>query len=595
MRNYIDSEMRTIVEMFGPSKKKETAKFVIPDFQRPYSWKKEQVQALLDDLTTFAESDEKEYFLGTVVMYSEDWGQTYNLVDGQQRFTTLYLIFRNLHRYIRSLALVDTSEINTRERLLGILASFLWEEHARTGKYDQDRQRFETNVISEDQKHSLALVLETGEPRSADKSAFQRSYLVIDEYFKEIFDQKSFEYVVEYCYKLLESVWLIAIETETFESAMQIFETVNARGMRLENHDMYKSRIYKALDGEQARKEFTDFWLETSQRIEALPRAPYNRSIGVIFEIYAHYLAAKDQFLTTSMSYAKRYFSSNDSSYLKQGYELGHYETIADFLEIVLKREFPESETGADWWCQDEIMTKLDLLQEYYTVSPLHAAAIFHLARKDSPDFIKEFNRFLESLVSLVLSAIFNGYSSSTLNATFLNINRRAVEPEFQVLDTYLDRASKETIESFTRKKNVNQGGSWRKDIMLVLKVLGYDHKSQQGLLPMHLEREHIVPMKWSRGYLLSELHNELSRENANAILGNLGNVTLFEKTLNVRASNDFFPVKKREYQKSEVAMTRDLGFSSQEDFNAVDIENRRRAMVDDLDRILDSSRAFNQ
>lgn len=75
---------------------------MIPDFQRPYSWKKDQVLDMMSDFTDFFRSEDPEYFLGTVVIYTEENGATYSIVDGQQRFTTLFLMLRYFRKYVET-------------------------------------------------------------------------------------------------------------------------------------------------------------------------------------------------------------------------------------------------------------------------------------------------------------------------------------------------------------------------------------------------------------------------------------------------------------------------------------------------------------
>lgn len=597
MRNSISSEKQTIENLVGKGANKNLATFVIPDFQRPYSWKKEQVKELLVDLTNFVKSEEPEYFLGTIVVYSEDNGRTFNLVDGQQRFTTLYLICRYFHRHLENLHLVERRDLNTRSRLIGELSEILWREIARTGEYDRQDQRFVTNAFNKDQQISLKEILETGRIIEERKTNFQQAYRVIEEFYNEEFGTSELSEIVDYIYKILEQVWLINIETESFESAMQIFETVNARGMRLERHDVYKSRIYKSLNSDVARDEFTTSWNSMNERIITLSKGPFNKSMGIVFDIYAHYLAALDGYVTTSITYSKKYFASNNSEHLTRGYLDGHYEAIVDFLEIIIDREYPdapENPTAEEWWANFSIMKKLDILLEYYAATPIHCATIFYLHRRHEAYFLEEFDDFLESLLSLVLAGIFNEYTSSTLNATFLNVNRFAVEPTFKVLDSYLMMPPHRTVDSFTKKKNVNRGGTWRKDILVILKTLEYFHFESESLLPKQLEREHIVPMKWTRGYRLVDGPRDLTWKEADRVLGNIGNVTLFEKPLNIRASNDFFSIKKEHYAGSELKMTQSLAASSRDDFNTVDIENRRREIVEAVATVMPSLKTFD-
>ena len=65
--------------------------YIVPDYQREYVWKDEQVEQLLADLLEAYEVDNKKpYFLGTIVTYNT--GSTFELIDGQQRLTTFFLM-----------------------------------------------------------------------------------------------------------------------------------------------------------------------------------------------------------------------------------------------------------------------------------------------------------------------------------------------------------------------------------------------------------------------------------------------------------------------------------------------------------------------
>ena len=73
--------------------------YVIPDFQRPYTWEKEQCEILWEDIVDFhnlnPENDEK-YFLGNIVVHKTTDGK-FSVIDGQQRLTTLLLLTKALH------------------------------------------------------------------------------------------------------------------------------------------------------------------------------------------------------------------------------------------------------------------------------------------------------------------------------------------------------------------------------------------------------------------------------------------------------------------------------------------------------------------
>ena len=77
--------------------------FLIPDYQRQYSWKKEHCETLWDDIELFLENalnkQDEEYFLGSIVGFvDENNKNVFEVIDGQQRITTLSLLFRALYK-----------------------------------------------------------------------------------------------------------------------------------------------------------------------------------------------------------------------------------------------------------------------------------------------------------------------------------------------------------------------------------------------------------------------------------------------------------------------------------------------------------------
>ena len=74
----------------------ENKKYIIPPYQRPYSWNKEHTEDLLEDIYSSFVSDNKEYFIGTLICIDSNDNYVYEVVDGKQRLTTLSLIFAKM-------------------------------------------------------------------------------------------------------------------------------------------------------------------------------------------------------------------------------------------------------------------------------------------------------------------------------------------------------------------------------------------------------------------------------------------------------------------------------------------------------------------
>lgn len=94
----LNIDQKSIRTLFSEKK----ADFLIPDYQRPYAWEEKECQTLWDDLFLFAfpdndcdkfNSESDEYFLGSIVTFKNEEGKM-EIIDGQQRLTTLMLLLR---------------------------------------------------------------------------------------------------------------------------------------------------------------------------------------------------------------------------------------------------------------------------------------------------------------------------------------------------------------------------------------------------------------------------------------------------------------------------------------------------------------------
>ena len=95
----------------------KSANFLIPDYQRPYAWEEDECQTLWDDIFSFAFPDNNkdsfkandEYFLGAIVTYKNDSGQS-EVIDGQQRLTTILLLLRAFYDRFEHIAYSGAAE-----------------------------------------------------------------------------------------------------------------------------------------------------------------------------------------------------------------------------------------------------------------------------------------------------------------------------------------------------------------------------------------------------------------------------------------------------------------------------------------------------
>ena len=71
--------------------------YYIPAYQRPYAWSEEETETLFDDLFSFFKTESSDnYFLGSIVLIKDDSNPRADVIDGQQRLTTLTILFSSI-------------------------------------------------------------------------------------------------------------------------------------------------------------------------------------------------------------------------------------------------------------------------------------------------------------------------------------------------------------------------------------------------------------------------------------------------------------------------------------------------------------------
>ena len=225
----IDGKPRTVSELFT------SRKYNVDYYQREYAWTQANVIELLDDLTgrfldSWDESHEREdtltyrpYFLGPIV--TNNRGGTLFLVDGQQRLTTLTLLLIYLLHLQKDRP--PHEQVDVRQ----FVAS------TRVGKWS-------FNLDVEDRRDCMQALLEGVQPvvLEGDESVenLWARYQDIEQLFPQELKDRKLPFFTDW---LLERVAVVEIATSDQEMALEIFETMNDRGLRLTTTDMLKSYL----------------------------------------------------------------------------------------------------------------------------------------------------------------------------------------------------------------------------------------------------------------------------------------------------------------------------------------------------------------
>jgi hypothetical protein len=232
--------------------------FKIPSYQRPYAWTTEQAGELFDDLVSFMDAQEKSieemppYFLGSIVLIKSETTPHADVIDGQQRLSTLTLL----------LSAIRTSN----PPVAAQLTKLIYEEGSEIlGTQD----RFRLSIRERDSAFFQKYVQRVGgldklvklEGELSDSQRNLRDNAIL--FQEKLKDMPETERV-----KLAQFIaircFLVAVSTPDLDSAYRIFSVLNSRGLDLSATDILKAEIIGALP-ENQRDAYTIKWEETEE------------------------------------------------------------------------------------------------------------------------------------------------------------------------------------------------------------------------------------------------------------------------------------------------------------------------------------------
>ena len=240
--------------------------FRIPEYQRPYVWDKDQVMELLDDVMQARTSNpDSQYFLGSMVLRKniKEEGNTkyeeYDLLDGQQRLTTLFLItavvrdltpktnfsrLKSCHETIYQMANPDD---NIPERL-----RIVFDIRDQVRDFVNEYIKEEGGTAREDElKHKI----DNSEEDISIKN-MAKAILTIREYFENNSIDDFFPY-------LRSNVLMIYVSADELEDAFRLFTVMNSRGVKLRNSDIIKADNLGQIKDSTKRLEYAKKWEDT--------------------------------------------------------------------------------------------------------------------------------------------------------------------------------------------------------------------------------------------------------------------------------------------------------------------------------------------
>lgn len=295
-----------IVELNDETIFDQNAQYVIPRYQRAYAWEYDEIVQLIEDIKdATSESNSNNYYIGTLIVCKiKDDPETYEVIDGQQRLTTLYLL-------LSYLSFKEFSDIKPPKKNL---------------RFDcRKRSNYTLQNIEEVLKNSSVL-----EDERLEQSILNGVEVIRQKFESEKLDVSDF-------YERLKKVILYRIEVPEHTDLNKYFEIMNTRGEQLEQSDILKARLMSFLEGNREEQElFAKIW-DACSDMTGYVQMHFNKSDREqIFGESWNGFPQKDFFSSLVSSYQ----SESDSS------ERELTELKLTIKEIISSEFNPESQLG---------------------------------------------------------------------------------------------------------------------------------------------------------------------------------------------------------------------------------------------------------
>lgn len=560
MPTTIEVNKQSVEALLGSGKSKP---FVIPEYQRPYAWTDEQVETLFEDLWDFTATSggterEGSYFLGSVVSYENEDGEQ-EIIDGQQRITSLFLLLRAIYtKLIATPASERTAEANN---FIGKIEPAIWRTNKLTGTVDYRNILLTSRVINNDGNGILRSILETGHADENAKDNYSKNYC----HFQELFDKHSTEnplMVYQFIYALLNQAILLPITADTQDTALTIFSTLNDRGLPLSDADIFKAKIYNQLEPDE-KKAFIERWKDLDEQA-----TDANESIQQLFYYNMFYYRALEQDTKTTTPGVRKYYAANKFERLYNPELIDTLFVILNLWKVVNKGEEIEDEA---WSKNIKIKQTLDTLSSYPNEFWKYPVVIYYVCYRNEENFESHFALFLNKLLMELMTKYLMIPTINAVKPDILKLNSAIVASDVPTFEfKNIDLAQ---LELYIQNPNRNA-------VRMLLKTLAYEQRDE--LLPAKWEIEHIFPQKWQTNYFPDESDATIKEK-----IEHIGNKLPFEKKLNIVAGNGYFGKKKKEYAASKIAITKALGTSDVTDWNMNSIMKRDIRVSDEIISIL--------
>lgn len=559
--------------------------FLIPDYQRPYAWTETECNTLWNDLYEFAipegnadnfNSEKDEYFLGPIVACENSDKKLFEIIDGQQRLTTILLLLRAFYTKFELNSMKDKKSLTIKTKI----ESCIWKTDELGELISKDRIKRESEVATDNDKEQFKSILINGKTDDSWKSRYALNFNFFMEKINE-FISRSPSYLAYFPLRIIQNCVFLPILSDSQDIALRIFSTLNDRGLPLSDSDIFKAQFYKYYSGNNEKELFINKWKFLEGETKDIFKNSGN-PMDELFTRYMYFARAKRGIKSSTTEALKKFYGKDSYAILKSK------DTFEQLIDLVrFWRDI--SIQNVDRF-SNETLKKLFVLNSAPNGMWKYFISVYYLQNKDSfPERYDDasdqaFLGFLNKTIAFVLAYGITNPGVNALRTPIFNemINIVHGKPvtfsDFRFDESQL-RNSLNTFMFYNQRPVARSFLTW----------WAFTDKEQVLLdLNLQLDIEHIYP---------KNRYNNEKPSFSEQSLEKLGNKSLLEKRINIRASDYAFIDKKKYYKgftnvrgiKKEGTKIHELfKLADQSGFTEKDINDRNNAIINEFIKFVD-------
>lgn len=547
--------------------------FSVPDYQRLYSWGEDQWDEFWRDLTGLEE--EESHFLGSIVVIERDGGfgklDEYELVDGQQRLTTISLLLKAIQIHFK-----ENDDPNNISDM--IHSDYLHES-------DPDNIEHVKLSLSQFEDGDYQNIIEEEISSVNGDSQLLKAY----RHFQELLDGLDSDEINDVRKRLVLSMNMVVIQCSGTASAFRLFETLNDRGLELSAVDLMKNSLLQVASTKFQEQQYESIRSKWETVLEK-----------VVYEIdnpdrfFRHYIMSRPEpDISGSVTSRRLYEEFNDiikNKLPSNGVDLIDYVDgmvqEAD-LYVGLTQAKVDELQGRQ---QQKINNRLQNLND---IGSSHSRTLL-LRAFDEFDEYGDINQTLKYVEVFMIRWKLANYQSGTgLDKIFSHLCSNAFDSDEPLPQNPLDAIKEKLSEESPSREEVYAGlanddfsrTAQTKYILDMIERHQYMPAEGSGAKSYNratVDIEHIAPRAAFSAKKYSPWRDVLGvdKDGFSQYKNRLGNITLLEDRLNESASNNPFQQKKDQYKLSDFEMTQEI----REKYNIWthnEIQNRSEDLAD--------------